>query len=171
MTGMFKNLTHLWSPSRSDIQALSLKALEDEALCAPVVLTWTPDEGSAPLRSQALALALIPTLRRWFPVGGLLDVPFSEMKPGNSFTAAHLPIAPYWGQDGVVRDGAHRATVRVVRSLERGLRHRGNRGVLRWAPAEMGAVSGFGNFYLTEKNRVPVAQRDWKLRFVDTGAP
>ena len=164
MVGRFKSLTRLWSPSSNDVQALSLKALEDKALCAPVVLTWTPAECSAPLGSQALALALIPTLRRWFPVGGLLDVPFSEMKSGNSFTTVHIPITPYCEQD----DDAHRATVRVVRNLERELRHRGHKGTLRWAPAEMGAVSGFGDFYLTEKNRVPVAQRDWKLRFVDT---
>lgn len=164
LLGSFIDRTRHWGLSRSDVQVQSLKALENEALCAPVVLTWTPADGSAPLSSQALALALIPTLRQWFPVGGLLDVPFSEMKSGNSFTTVHIPITPYCEQD----DDAHRATVRVVRNLERELRHRGHKGTLRWAPAEMGAVSGFGDFYLTEKNRVPVAQRDWKLRFVDT---
>lgn len=166
MVGRFKSLTRLWSPSSNDVQALSLKALEDKALCAPVVLTWTPSEGSAPLSSQSLALALVPALRRCLPVGGLLDVPYSELKSGNSLTAAHIPIAPYCEQDGT-----HQATVRVVRNLERGLRHRGHKGTLRWAPAESGGIRGFGDYYLIEKNRVPVAQREWKLRFVDTGAP
>lgn len=198
MLGSFIDRTRHWSLSSSDVQEQSLKALEDEALCAPIVLTWTSAEGSTHLGAQALALATIPALKQWFPIGGLVDVSFTAVKSGSSVIAAHLPIPIYCARSGSVDETASATTIRVLQKLQQALRRSGNKGSLCWAPAERGAGcavapvdefswnrtplpilgesvlydnNGFGNFYMVERNRVPVTQRNWKLRFVDTAAP